>query len=63
MKKTKTPAPKRAGNAMVDEFARLALELATLNPGQLFALGEELRADAESNRQPSDCSLVPNKTS
>ncbi len=51
MKSKKTPAPKRAGtDPRTNEFARLALELAVLNPHRLHALMAELMAEDETGR-------------
>lgn len=57
MKPKKSPDRRLAGN--VNEFARLALELAALDPAALHALGEEMLA--ESKQGAPDRSLVPNK--
>ena len=63
MKSKKNAALKqdRTPSTMVEEFARLAMELAVLDPETLFALGEEMREQAELDRVADGCSLVPNK--
>lgn len=49
MKTKKMPAPKQ-GTERVNEFARLALELAVLNPQRMNEFGEEMRKQAASDR-------------
>jgi hypothetical protein len=50
VKTKKTTVPVQGGTAMVDEFARLLLELAVLNPKRLEDVGRDL-AKAKRNRR------------